>query len=203
RTPTLTLFPYTTLFRSSRCSASAHGPIRSICGIGRRWRSSPQPASSSIPPWRCSSPSWRAYRPFSPTGCSRTRSDSPSRSFPHPGLSLSLGANLTLCGALVGVLLVMAIPRTAGPDTSDASAVGATNARGPGAFREDVTDAFLLEQLRAVSRMIPSPAEAVDDIPPTHADGCHLDFRDEEPKLCPYGAESDITVALVGDSKAN
>lgn len=120
-----------------------------------------------------------------------------------PGLSLSLGANLTLCGALVGVLLVMAIPRTAGPDTSDASAVGSTQPLGAEVLREDVTDAFLLEQLRAVSRMIPSPAEAVDDIPPTHADGCHLDFRDEEPKLCPYGAESDITVALVGDSKAN
>ena len=106
-----------------------------------------------------------------------------------PGLSLSLGANLTLCGALVGVLLVMAIPRTAGPDTSDASAVGSTQPLGAEVLREDVTDAFLLEQLRAVSRMIPSPAEAVDDIPPTHADGCHLDFRDEEPKLCPYGAE--------------
>lgn len=44
-----------------------------------------------------------------------------------PGLSLSLGANLTLCGALAGVLLVMAIPRTAGPDTSDASAVGSAS----------------------------------------------------------------------------
>jgi len=97
----------------------------------------------------------------------------------------------------------MAIPRAASPDSGDASAVGSTQLLGAEVLGEDVTDAVLLEQLRAVERIVPSPAEAVDDVPPTYAEGCQLSFRDEEPKLCPYGAESDITVALVGDSKAN
>jgi hypothetical protein len=57
--------------------------------------------------------------------------------------------------------------------------------------------------LAATDKIVPSPVDAVGDLPVFYADGCQVPAREVDPLLCEYGdAEGELTLALVGDSKA-
>lgn len=52
-------------------------------------------------------------------------------------------------------------------------------------------------------RIVPDPRTATKDVPDAYERGCQVDQQSDQPKSCSYGDPAgEVTVALVGDSKA-
>jgi peptidoglycan/LPS O-acetylase OafA/YrhL len=114
-------------------------------------------------------------------------------------LSLSLGANLSLVGALAG--LVLAVPTTA---TITPPVTGAADRTfGAGAILADPAEAKDLWRLDSADFITPTADQATSDIPDAYDKGCQVAQDSAKPVRCTYGDPAGgVTVALVGDSKA-
>lgn len=107
-------------------------------------------------------------------------------------LALSGGVNLSLVGMVVGLALVLAVP------SASTTPTGAT-AQGARALAESGVDVAGLADVDRVKRIVPSPADATEDLPST-AETCVS--RTSEVITCDFGdVESDVRIAVVGDSK--
>jgi peptidoglycan/LPS O-acetylase OafA/YrhL len=116
------------------------------------------------------------------------------------GLSLSLGANLSLVGAVAG--LVLCLPRGAG-SPPPAQPTAAASTFGAAAVLADPEAATNLWKVDTASSVTPTPADATADIPAAYSQGCQVKQGSDEPVECVYGdAKASVTIALVGDSKA-
>ncbi|WP_092615032.1 acyltransferase family protein [Jiangella sp. DSM 45060] len=113
------------------------------------------------------------------------------------GFTLSIGANLSLAAVVAGGVLGL---------SAGAATVAAPTDRGPAGAailgddpRSD-PDGVPVDE---VEWIVPDPVAATEDVPPGYRNGCQLNAPTTEVKVCEYGAaESDVTIALVGDSKA-
>lgn len=122
-------------------------------------------------------------------------------------LTLQLGATMMVLSALAGMSILMIpkpisqagqVPLVSGSLADGSPAVLAMGAvklaESPesGAAVDSVTGGF-----------VPSAIDAPADNPSVYADKCHRELTDDDAKSCTYGdAQSDFTVALVGDSHA-
>jgi peptidoglycan/LPS O-acetylase OafA/YrhL len=137
-----------------------------------------------------------------------------------PGLSLSVGANLSLVAAIAGVAVVIsttlnpaASPFAAQPGSPAAPGAGALpNTDNPDGDPDDPDDAVtnpsltpadLETLLVGIGPVTPPPALATQDLPRTYPDGCWTRVGNPRPIVCEYGdPDSTVHVALLGDSKA-
>ncbi|MFC0358352.1 acyltransferase family protein [Kytococcus schroeteri] len=76
---------------------------------------------------------------------------------------------------------------------------------GAGSVPADVEPVVRPEAFAADPASItPAPTTAVEDVPPTHARGCHVTQESPDPVECRFGdPEGDVVVAVAGDSKAD
>lgn len=129
-----------------------------------------------------------------------------------PGLSLSVGANLSLISAIAGVAVVISTtltsatsPITAQPGSPTAPGANVLPTQAPDDDPTDqaLTPADLQALLVGVEPITPPPALATQDLPRTYPDGCWVRRGDPAPRVCTYGdPDSAVHIALVGDSKA-
>jgi SGNH domain (fused to AT3 domains) len=108
-------------------------------------------------------------------------------------VALRVGAAFSLVGVLTGFVLVQAATVSARPAGSvvaqGAEALGDTPAKYTGANAVDV--------------IVQDPVAATEDVPEAYAAGCQADQTSAIVHSCEYGdPDGDVTVALVGDSKA-
>jgi len=112
-------------------------------------------------------------------------------------LSLSVGINLSLIAALVGLVLCLPRTSTTPPDATPPALFGAAAIT---ANPDAATDLWKLDTATSIT---PAPELATQDIPDAYDKGCQVDQDSSTPSECVFGdPDSDITVALVGDSKA-
>jgi len=134
-------------------------------------------------------------------------------------LTLSLGANFSAIGVVAGLLLVLAVPLNQAPTGGQVQGAAAItsedresggdrdNARSddPDQGEGDAGDAArpgTVASLAQVDGFVPAATEATDDVPGAYAQECQVDQVSPEPVRCEYGdPESDVTIAVVGDSK--
>ena len=115
------------------------------------------------------------------------------------GLSLSMGANLSLAAAIAG--LVLCLPLVTAPSTPVTA--GSDRPLGAAAITADPLGADELWKVDTAASITPAPDQATADVPAAYGDGCQVSQDSSEPVECVFGDESsDVTVALVGDSKA-
>ena len=115
-------------------------------------------------------------------------------------LSLSLGANLSLVAAVVG--LVLCLPRTTTPTHTPTSGQGASHF-GAAAILADPADAAGLWKVDTASTITPLPEDAPNDRPDAYDKGCQVNQVSADPVACVYGdPNGDATVVVAGDSKA-
>jgi peptidoglycan/LPS O-acetylase OafA/YrhL len=108
----------------------------------------------------------------------------------HPRRALALGGACTSSAVALGLLLLLLTPSV--PEPPESEVAGA---------------AVMLEGDRSLQKSAdavhPSPRKAEDQRSQMYADGCHLEWRDEESPECVYGdSSSKTTVVLFGDSHA-
>lgn len=133
-------------------------------------------------------PAWLSYRVVeNPV----RRSELLARS---PRAALAIGA---LC-MVVGVAAGLAVVGSAHTSTFRAVSTGEPTLF-PG--KTEVVGPEAWVAVDQVDHLSPLPEEATSDVPQTYDDGCQV--GGEVAVVCEYGVESDVTVALVGDSMAN
>jgi peptidoglycan/LPS O-acetylase OafA/YrhL len=117
------------------------------------------------------------------------------------GLTLSIGANCTLIGVIVGLVLALAVPTTTTTAPADSQqALGAAVLRdgAPPTTGGDGT----VESLAGVDWWTPEATAAPEDIPVLYEEGCQATVTDTELEVCEYGdPDGDYVVVVVGDSK--
>ena len=115
-------------------------------------------------------------------------------------LALSVGGNFTAVGVVAGLVLVLLVPSTSAPAvTGGASGSGVS---GAGALSGTSAPAGTVDSLAEVEGYVPSVVDAEGDVPP-YPEECQVDQVSPDPVVCEWGdTEGDLTVALVGDSKA-
>jgi len=116
-------------------------------------------------------------------------------------LSLSLGANLSLVAAVVG--LVLCLPRTITPAPTTAPPSGESSPPfGAAAILADPAGAADLWTVETSSTITPAPDAAPNDRPDAYDKGCQVDQVSGDPVACTYGDPGGAaTVIIVGDSK--
>jgi peptidoglycan/LPS O-acetylase OafA/YrhL len=109
----------------------------------------------------------------------------------YPRKALALGGACTLSSVALGLLLFAVTPSV--PTKPESQVAGAA------ALQED----HELQKSAEAVRPTPREAEAKDNRPQMHADGCHLEFPETSFPECVYGnPSSETTVVLFGDSHA-
>lgn len=113
-----------------------------------------------------------------------------------PGMSLSVGLNLTALAVVAGLLLVLAVP------SSPVASVETLGSRGGATLTFDADSIDGVRLTGTLETMVPAPAAATKDVPTSSTDGCHRNFDAVDPDPCSIGAENgDMTIVVVGDSK--
>ncbi|WP_198663355.1 acyltransferase family protein [Jiangella endophytica] len=137
-------------------------------------------------------PAWLAYK-FVENPLRHARSMVRS-----PRFALSMGANLTLAGIAAGLALALSMPQVSAPPANAQAAPGAAvlDAADP---RSDPDG----EPVDEADWITPDPLSAPEDVPPAYDEGCQVSIESAEVVACEYGdPDGDVTIALVGDSKA-
>jgi peptidoglycan/LPS O-acetylase OafA/YrhL len=116
----------------------------------------------------------------------------------NPGLTVSFGLNLSFIGVLAGLVLILMVPSSIG-----AGAAARAPGSGAGALQLG-EDGLVLpyEPAETAEQVMPSPADATQDLPQAQRDGCVVSDDENEVVVCEYGdPDGSLDVALVGDSK--
>lgn len=127
-----------------------------------------------------------------PLRFSRHFANKPVRGFALGGISLAL------TGAL-GLGIIMSAP---------ANVLEAPPGASPAGARDLPTEVDLAQVSESISQarvswVLPSPLDAVEDVPRVYEDGCQQSTTSSDVVSCSYGGTNDVPVlALVGDSKA-
>jgi peptidoglycan/LPS O-acetylase OafA/YrhL len=119
------------------------------------------------------------------------------------GLSLSVGANLSLVAAVAGLVLCLPHGTGGGSASPTAPSSTATATFGAAAVLADPVAAKELWKVDTADSITPAPDQATSDVPDAYDKGCQVKQDSGKPVECVYGdPDGAVTVALVGDSKA-
>ncbi|MCA5892727.1 acyltransferase [Isoptericola sp. NEAU-Y5] len=113
-----------------------------------------------------------------------------------PGVTLSVGLNLTALTVIAGLLLANSTP-TSAPANASTQGKGAQELELQDGRATGVPDPVTVESFA------PLPQDVVADRPDAYDTGCQVDQQTNEPHPCAYGDRTGSThVMLLGDSKA-